>query len=154
MFQSPLNQGLGELVVVGTLILCGSFAFPAQSQSLEATCAAQAKRAFQGYSTDKELAAKLGMTGRSHYNTNINRCFILTDNTYFDGRYLRNHINLWDATKLQNYASWFSQTETPEYLVEIVTCELTRNLKDKITCTTREEFDAFIAEYMEEQRDR
>ena len=90
------------------------------------------------------------MIGRSHYNAKINRCLILTDNTYYDGKYLSNHVNLWDAVELRNYASWLSQTETPEYLVEVVTCELTRNFKDKKNCTNREEFDAFIAEYMEE----
>ena len=94
--------------------------------------------------------AKLSMIGKSHYNAKINRCLILTDNTYSDGKYLSNHVNLWDALELRNYASWLSQTETPEYLVEVVTCELTRNFKDKKICTTREEFDAFIAEYMEE----
>jgi hypothetical protein len=145
MAQSQLNQSLGGIVVIGTLILSGSFGFPAHSQSLDhqATCAAQAKRAFQEYPT-------LGMVGRSHYNAKINRSLILTDNTYADGKYLSNHVNLWDALELRNYASWLSQTETPEYLVEVVTCELTRNFKDKKNCTTREEFDAFIAEYMEE----
>ena len=145
MSQSQLNQSLGGIVVIGTLILSGSFGFPAHSQSLDqqATCAAQAKRAFQEYST-------LGMIGRSHYNAKINRCLILTDNTYSHGNYLSNHVNLWDALELRNYASWLSQTETPEDLVEVVTCELTRNFKDKKNCTTREEFDAFIAEYMEE----
>src|ERR1700676_1506672 len=145
MSQSQLNQSLGWIFVIGTLILSGSFGFPAHSQSLDqqATCAAQAKRAFQEYST-------LGMTGKSHYNAKINRCLILTDNTYFDGKYLSNHVNLWDAHELRDYATWLSQTETSEYLVEVVTCELTWNFKDKKNCTTREEFDAFIAEYMQE----
>ncbi|SHN80785.1 hypothetical protein [Bradyrhizobium erythrophlei] len=153
MSHSALNKSLGTIVVVGTLTLSDLFRFPAHSQSLDRQqmCEAQANRAFQEFSTEnKELTAKLGMTAKSHYNPKINRCLILTDNTYFDGRYLRNYINLWDALKLRNYASWFSQTETPEYSVELVTCELTRNLKDKITCTNREEFDGFISEYMEE----
>jgi hypothetical protein len=152
MSQSQLNQSLCGIVVIGTLILSGSFGFPAYSQSLDqqATCAAQAKRAVQEYSTNKELMAKLGMISRSHYNGKINRRLFLTDNTYADGKYLSNHDNLWDALELRNYASWLSQTETPEYLVEVVTCELTRNFKDKKNCTNREEFDAFIAEYMEE----
>jgi hypothetical protein len=153
MSHSALNKSLGTIVVVGTLTLTDSFGFPVHSQSLgrQEMCAAQANRAFQEFSTEnKELTAKLGMTAKSHYNPKINRCLILTDNTYFDGRYLRNYINLWDALKLQNYASWFSQTETPEYSVDLVTCELTRNFKDKITCTNREEFDVFISEYMEE----
>ena len=145
MSQSQLNQSLGGIVVIGTLILSGSFGFPAHSQSIDqqATCAAQAKRALQEYSI-------LGMIGRSHYNAKINRCLILTDNTYYDGKYLSNHVNLWDALEPRIYASWLSQTESPKDLVEVVTCELTRNFKDKKNCTTREEFDAFVAEYMEE----
>ena len=153
MSQSQLNQSLGGIVVIGTLILSGSFGFPAHSQSLDqqATCAAQAKSALQEYSPEnKELMARLGMIGRSHYNTKINRCLILTDNTYSHGKYLSNHVNLWDALEPRIYASWLSQTESPKDLVEVVTCELTRNFKDKKNCTTREEFDAFVAEYMEE----
>ena len=71
-------------------------------------------------------------------------------NSYSVGEYLGSHVNLWDALERRTYASWLSQTESPKYLVEVVTCELTRNFKDKKNCTTREEFDAFVAEYMEE----
>jgi hypothetical protein len=153
MPQSQLNQSLGRIIVIGTLILSGSFGFPAHSQSLDqqATCAAQAKRALHEYSTEnKELVDKLGMIGRSHYNPKINRCLILTDNTYSYGIYLSNHVVLWDALERRIYASWLSQTASPTDLVEVVTCELTRNFKDRENCTTREEFDAFVAEYMEE----
>ena len=153
MSQPESNKSLGAIVVVGALTLSGLFGLPAHSQSLDqqAMCQAQAKRALQKFSTEgTEIIARFGMTAKSHYNAKINRCLILTDNTYFDGRNLRNHSNLWDALRLRNYASWFSQAETPEYVEELVTCELTRNLKDKITCANREEFDAFISEYMEE----
>jgi hypothetical protein len=32
-----------------------------------------------------------------------------------------------------------------------IACELVPNYKDKKNCSTREEFDAFVASYMEEQ---
>ena len=87
MSQFQLNQSLGGIVVIGTLMLSGSFGFPAHSQSLDqqATCAAQAKKAFQEYSAEyKRSVAKEGVSNlnsdyQSHYNTKINRCLILTD---------------------------------------------------------------------------
>ena len=69
------------------------FASPAHSQTLDlqVACSVQAKKAFQEYSAEDRLeSAKVGMSTlsidyRSHYNTKINRCLILTDKTSLTG---------------------------------------------------------------------
>jgi hypothetical protein len=86
----------------------------AHSQTLDqqATCAAQAERAFQEYSAeDKAESAKLGMPSegydyQSHYNKKINRCLILTQKSYTSGGQPGTFINLSDALERRNYASW------------------------------------------------
>ena len=61
-------------------------------------------------------------------------------------------VNLWDALERRNYANWLWQVHPTKKYWEVppISCELARNYRDKKNCTTREEFDAFVAEYMEE----
>jgi hypothetical protein len=83
-----------------------------QSLDLQATCAAQAKRAFQEYSAeDKTESAKFGMSPamsidyQSHYNTKINRCLILTEKSSTMGGQPSTSVDLWDALERRNYAN-------------------------------------------------
>ena len=138
------------------------FASSAHSQTLDlqATCSAQAKRAFQEYSAeDKTESARLGMSTLSidyqnHYNTKINRCLILTEKTSSAGGRTSTSVNLWDAPERRNYANWLWQSHATKKYWEVapIARELARNYRDKKNCASREEeeFDAFVAEYMEE----
>jgi hypothetical protein len=129
-----------------------------QTLDLQATCAAQARRAFQEYSAeDKAESAKLGMPilsidYQSHYNTKINRCLILTEKTSSFGGQTSTSVNLWDALERRNYANWLWQSHPTKKYWEVppITCDLVRNYRDMKNCTSREQFDAFVAEYMEE----
>jgi hypothetical protein len=142
------------------LVIAIGFASAAQSQTLElqATCAAQAKRSFQEYSAeDKADSAKFGMSTlnidyRSHYNTKINRCLIVTEKMSSVGGQTSTTVELWDALERRQYAIWLWQTHPTKKYWEVppVACELTPNYQGKRNCTTREEFDAFVAQYMEE----
>ena len=131
----------------------------AQSLDLQAKCSAEARKAFQEYSTEDKLdSAKLGISPplsldyQSHYNTKVNRCLILTEKTSFQGGLTNTAINLWDALERRNYASWLWQSHPTKKYWEVppITCELAPNYKDKKNCSTREEFDVFVASYMEE----
>ena len=129
-----------------------------QSLDLQATCSSQARRAFQEYSAeDKIESAKFGMYTmsidyQSHYNTKINRCLILTEKTSSAGGQTSTSVILWDALERRNYAIWLWQTHPTKKYWEVppLACELVRNNRDQKNCTSREEFDAFVAEYMEE----
>ena len=131
-----------------------------QTLELQATCAAQARRAFQEYSAeDKAESAKFGklmstmsIDYRSHYNTKINRCLIVTEKMSSVGAQTSTSVNLWDALERRNYASWLWQSHPTKKYWEVppLACELSPNYQGKRNCATREEFDAFVAEYMEE----
>ena len=154
------NLSLRGIVVIAALMLSGELTYPAHSQTLDlqATCSAQARRTFLEYSAeDKAESAKLGMSTlsidyQSHYNTKINRCLILTDKTSSFGGRTSTSVILWDALERRNYAIWLWQIHPTKKYWEVppISCELTRNYKDKRNCTSREEFDAFVAEHMEE----
>jgi hypothetical protein len=57
-----------------------------------------------------------------------------------------------DANERRQYATylWISRQDKKYWEVPPTTCELTPSLREKKFCTSREEFDAFIASYMED----
>ena len=146
-----------SIVASMAFIVCSTSAH-SQALDLQAMCAAQAKKAFQEYAAeDKAENAKLGMSTlsvdyQSHYNTKIKKCLIFTEKTYPSGKQTGMAANLWDAFERRNYANWlWVSHETKKYWEQPpISCELTRSYNDKKFCKTREEFDAFVAEYMEE----
>ena len=89
---------------------------------------------------------------QSHYNTKIKKCLILTEKHYTFGGQPTTAINLWDAFERREYATWLWEAhETKKYWEQPpMACELIANYRSKKNCTTREEFDAFVAEFMEE----
>jgi hypothetical protein len=160
-FRERQSKG-AKLIRLVVIAMIGAFACitsaQAQTLDLQAMCAAQAKKAFQEYTAeDKVESAKWGsqttsLDYQSHYNTKIKKCLILTDKESFLLNKNVTSINLWDAFERRNYASWLWQPhETKKYWEQPpMWCELAPSYKDKKNCTTREEFDAFVAEYMEE----
>ena len=131
----------------------------AQSLDLQAKCSAEARNAFQEYSAeDKADSAKLGISPplsfdyESHYNTKINRCLILTEKMWPAGKQTSTAINLWDANERRSYGSWLWTSDPVKKYWEVrpIACELVPNYKDKKNCSTKEEFDGFVASYMEE----
>jgi hypothetical protein len=146
-----------QIVSLMAFIVCATSAH-AQTLDLQAMCAAQAKKTFQEYAAeDKVESAKFGMQTlsidyQSHYNTKIKKCLILTEKTYPSGKQTGTAVNLWDAFERRSYATWlWVSHESKKYWEQPpISCELVRNYQDKKYCKTREEFDAFVAEYMEE----
>jgi hypothetical protein len=65
---------------------------------------------------------------------------------------IRMAFDLWDAFERRQYATWlWSAHETKKYWEQPpISCELSANYRDKKNCKTKEEFDAFVAEFMEE----
>jgi hypothetical protein len=143
------------------LATVAGFASPAHSQTLDLqmACSVQAKKAFQEYSAeDRVESAKVGISTlsidyQSHYNTKINRCLILTDKTSLTGGgQTSTSVILWDALERRTYANWLWQSHRTKKYWEVppISCELTRSFEDRKNCTSREEFDAFVADYMEQ----
>jgi hypothetical protein len=144
-------------VVIVTLIFTVS-AY-AQSLDLQATCAAQARKAF--YEWDAELkkselpdmkALELSNDYQSHYNTKLKKCLILVESSRWLAKTQTVTVYLSDAYERRIYASyiWYSHPTKQYWEVAPSTCELIPSLRQKKYCNSREEFDAFVADYMEE----
>jgi hypothetical protein len=145
---------LGIIFVIACATLARS-----QSLDLQATCATQARKAFQEW----ENEWRTGPFGRgyttvssdyqSHYNTKIKKCLLLIEATRMLGKnQISTFVNLIDAYERRPYASyvWSTRENKKYWEVPPTVCELTPSLRKKTDCTTREEFDAFVAEYMED----
>jgi len=68
------------------------------------------------------------------------------------GNQSQTSVYLSDAYERRIYAEylWFSHETKQYWEVPPSTCELIPSLREKKHCNSREEFDAFVAGYMEE----
>jgi hypothetical protein len=146
--------------VVLVVLIVVSCATLARSQSLDfqATCATQARKAFQEWEKDQndpnnKSFRLISGDYQSHYNTKLKKCLILIEATHSSGNKQFSTVALLsDAYERRMYAyyQWISKENKFYWEVPPISCELTPSLRNKRFCTTREEFDAFVADYMEE----
>jgi len=90
---------------------------------------------------------------QSHYNTKLGKCLMLVETTdMLFGSQFTTTAYVMDANERRQYATygWTSRQGKKYWEVPPTTCELTPSLRDKRFCSSREEFDAFAASYMEE----
>ena len=134
---------MGRLSAVFATLIFTVSAY-AQPLDLQATCAAQARKAFNEFEREwkNDPAGKafktLSTDYQSHYNTKLEKCLMLIT---MMGNQSQTSVYLSDAYERRIYA---------KYLVPPITCELIPSLPEKKHCNSREEFDAFVAGYMEE----
>ncbi|MFL6796280.1 MAG: hypothetical protein ACJ8F3_02590 [Xanthobacteraceae bacterium] len=137
-------------------IACSTFVY-AQSLDQQERCAQQASRAFQQIDTEAKATNKrMGFSPvsndyQSHYNTKIGKCLILVETATMLGDQLNTSANLMDAIERRYYASylWISRKDNKNGQVLPSICELIPSVRAKKLCTSREEFDEFVAGYME-----
>jgi hypothetical protein len=154
----PLGKGLQVALATAALLIIGftgyaNLAYP-QTLDLQATCATQAKKVFQEWETEaKGFGSKrVSADYQSHYNTKIKKCLVLINTLDQVGGEFLTGINLLDAFERRYYASygWSSKPGKKYWEVPPLICELIPSSRQKKICTTQEEFEAFVAEYMEE----
>lgn len=148
------NHALAAVMVFFT-----ASAGQAQTLDQQERCAVQAKRSFQDIQA-KDLAELKQMGGservsanyQSHYYTKTGKCLMLVDTTDMLGGTQSNTVYLIDANEGRQYATyvWMSRKDKKYWEVPPTACELAPSLRDKKSCKTREEFDAFVAGYLEE----
>ena len=148
---------MGRLSLVFATLIFTVSAY-AQPLDLQATCAAQARKAFNEWEREwkNDPEVKAGKTWKtfstdyqSHYNTKLKKCLMLIT---MMGNQSQTSVYLSDAYERRIYASylWFAHETKKDWEVPPITCELVPPLRQKKHCTSREEFDAFVADYMEE----
>lgn len=122
-----------------------------QSLQQQEACARQAKLAFEEYNS---LNHNPLADYQSHYNTKLNKCLILIDDQMVpSGKEFLTTAMLMDAFERRVYGSysWRSQPNKKYWEVPPITCELIPTTREKTFCRSRDEFDAFVSKYMEEQ---
>jgi hypothetical protein len=154
---------------VALAIIMTAHAVTARGQSLQQQeiCAKQAKAYFQEYNAEDQKAStadykSIGGDYVSHYNTKLNKCFVLvSSNGERPGGQTSVSTQLVDAFERRTYADywWRSQKDKKYWEVPPTTCELTpkgkpalnEDQRETTNCSSKGEFDAFVAKYMEEQ---
>ena len=130
----------------------------AQTASLQeqGLCAKQARVAFQdwkGDATDQKLGTKTVFQDyQNHFSPKFNRCFILIDYMYQMGPEHVTSATLMDAFERRIYAtySWSTEKDKKFWEVAPTICELMPTSQQTKHCSSKDEFDAFVAAYMEQ----
>jgi hypothetical protein len=112
---------------------------------LQAKCAEQAAKLYHssGYKDDEPLTRY-----ESHFNLALNKCFIVVEHTAGmkgQGALLVETRYLFDAYEQREYAEFTRATGARSWVV----CKLIPTAGAEKSCTTVEEFKAFVAGYME-----
>ncbi len=149
-----------RFVVIAVVLL--AIAIPARSQTLDdqERCASQARKAFQEWKNESKkgpganLVETLSSDYESHYNTKIKKCLILIEgsSTLASGKgNISTSATLMDAYERHVYAYylWISSPTKKYWEVPPMDCELISTFQEKKNCANRDEFDAFVAGYME-----
>jgi hypothetical protein len=131
----------------------------AQTLDQQERCAMEAKRSFQEIEA-KDLAqgkavgvSQIESNYQSHYNTKMGKCLMLVEKSSMLGAgNSSTTAHLIDANEQRPYATyvWISRKDKKYWDVPPAACELDPSMREKRTCKTREEFDAFVAGYLEE----
>jgi hypothetical protein len=116
------------------------------------------RKAFQEFENEwktgvgANMYRTIGSDYQSHYNTKLKKCLLLIEATRMLGGENMTTVYLSDAYERRPYANymWMSRKDKKYWEVPPTECELVPSLRNKRNCTSREEFDAFVAEYMEE----
>jgi hypothetical protein len=150
----------GSMRVLAYISVFLVFWCEAHSQTLDQQerCAQQARRAFQEIQAEAKITSKqwgsqeISSDHQSHYNTKSGKCLMLVETTTsHTGGETSMSAYLMDANERRQYASylWISRKGKKYWEVPPTSCELTPSLKEKKLCRSREEFDEFVAGYME-----
>lgn len=118
-----------------------------ENLEIQEKCANQAGKLFTqlGYSLSKDNASY-----QSHYNAKLNKCFISVDTTSGGTSGMNRFHFLMDAYEQKGYASYstvFVYGKPPALI--LTSCELTPLGEKASTCKSQDEYDEFVARYME-----
>jgi len=111
------------------------------------------KCALQGGNLFRQLGYKLNDLAllQTHYNAKLNKCFLEFDYTTSSADGLENVRYLLDAIEQKEYAEyiWKSEKGRPFLAVPPLSCKLNPSSGDKSICKSEDEYEAFVAHYME-----
>jgi hypothetical protein len=154
-----MDKTIALFVVMG-FVVCGTTA-RSESLGIQERCASEARKAFQELEDENKskynqstLIQGGGSDYQSHYNRKLDRCLILINRRSVlplatDLSDQQRQSVLVDANERRYYANYVETQLVAETKPKIETCELMPGMRRKTVCTTRAEFDAFAATYLE-----
>jgi hypothetical protein len=144
-------------LILAALTLCMTSGLMAQPQTPslqeQAICAKQAKIAFQEWNASGKKDLKpINDDYQSHYNKKLDKCFVSIETTDLVGKQSVTTAVLLDAFERRLFAQygWSSEENKKYWEVAPATCDLIPTPREQTTCSSKEEFDAFVAKYMEQ----
>lgn len=152
-----LTMGLLTMGLVADATIARSQTLDVQEQ-----CASQARKAFQELENENRAEHKQStLTQRgvsdyqSHYHTKLDRCLMLIQRRSFvplsaNLSDQQRQSVLVDANERRYYAIYIETQLAAEPKPRLDVCELIPGMRLKTVCKTRDEFDAFVATYVEQ----
>jgi hypothetical protein len=109
----------------------------------QAKCSEQARKVFAdlGYDAAKDLASY-----ESHYNSQMNKCFIDIDHLVLSRGRLHRVRDVSDAFEGKQYGTFMEGVEPNKPFI----CEVTLTSGEKPQCQSSDEFDEVVKTYMQE----
>ena len=146
--------------MVAAAYVAGSPALPQVNLDSQERCAHQAETVFREGGYSKDITRPKGDEGdnndvianfESHYNTALDKCFMLLEIFGVGGSNAGFQIrSLLDAYEGRTYAEFaWGPTETKKHWEVQPYCRLMSSQNDQSNCQSETEFNAFISRYME-----
>lgn len=144
-------------IIIVLVVALGFFYFNKQTTKnvsdidFQTKCATQAKSFFEYYLSN--LKDREGYEYSNHYNSNLNKCFVLLWRSFdLTGPVtVMNNTHLYDAVEKKEYGNYALVIRPGASSTEMFDCKMfpDGNQRNSKTCKTEEEFDAFIKPYVE-----
>lgn len=146
-----MTSRLFKMAVLATIAVTASSMVAAQPSDQQAECAAQAEVAFDELTREytdvlESLTIPYNISYnnyRAHYSSKVSRCLFLVRKTVSLMGNSSDISYLLDASNRNMYALYVDTDGKME------SCSLMRNIRQTKACKGRDEFDAFVAQYME-----
>jgi hypothetical protein len=155
---------IGHLATLLLSISLIGYGTTARSQSLavQEQCASQARKTFQELESENRAEHNPSTTinrgnsdYQSHYNSKLDKCLMLIHRRLLvplstDHADQQRQSIMIDANERRHYAIYAETQLAAELAPKLDKCELVPGMRFKTACKSREEFDAFVASYMEQ----
>jgi len=115
-----------------------------ESFELQQRCADLAEKYLKAM---RKEDAETSFDYQSHYNSNLNKCLLATHE--FKNPILTKMLFDVNEGRLFAYYLWMSEKGKQYWEVPPAQCELTPSNQNKRDCSSQEEYDRFVASYME-----
>jgi hypothetical protein len=134
------------VLVCAFFILAAVTVAHAQSLQEQTICASQAGKAYRADYVAPVPGMKLETSNfQSHYNTKLNKCLMLTNQIIEYSGQTTMTAQLSDVIERHVFADYSLNMKN-----NIMVCQLTPTLDKTMNCSSRDEFNSFVAKYMEQ----